>query len=59
MRQSLNFLVIRKKSKRPQKVGGRTVDIRFAEDKRGKVHVYIDGMSMGDPYINMKKQKKR
>ncbi len=41
-----------------EKVGGRTVDIRFAEDKRGKVHVYIDGMSMGDPYINMKKAEK-
>ena len=41
-----------------EKVGGRTVDIRFGEDRRGKIHVYIDGMSMGDPYINMKKAEK-
>ena len=44
--------------KTTEKVGGRTVDIRFGEDKRGKIHVYIDGMSMGDPYINMKKAEK-
>ena len=44
--------------KEVQKVGGRTLDIRFREDKRGKVHVYIDGMLMGDPYKNMKLAQK-
>ena len=44
--------------KEVQKVGGRTLDIRFGEDKRGKVHVYIDGMLMGDPYKNMKLAQK-
>ena len=34
------------------------LSIYAGEDKRGKVHVYIDGMSMGDPYINMKKAEK-
>ena len=40
--------------KETQKVAGKTLDIRFGEDKRGKIHVYIDGVSMGDPYMNMK-----
>ena len=40
--------------KETQKVAGKTLDIRFGEDKRGKIHVYIDGVSMGDPYINIK-----
>ena len=40
--------------KQTEKVAGRTLDIRYGEDKRGKIHVYIDGVSMGDPYINMK-----
>ncbi len=31
---------------------------KFGEDKRGKIHVYIDGVSMGDPYINMKAAQK-
>ena len=44
--------------KEVQKVGGRTLDLRFGEDKRGKVHVYIDGMLMGDPYKNMKLAQK-
>jgi len=44
--------------KEVQKVGGRTLDIRFGEDKRGKIHVYIDGMLMGDPYKNMKLAQK-
>ena len=44
--------------KETQKVAGKTLDIRFGEDKRGKVHVYIDGVSMGDPYINMKAAQK-
>jgi|TARA_B100000809_G_C15095750_1_gene514936 hypothetical protein len=39
-------------------VGGKTLDVRFGEDKRGKVHVYIDGVSMGDPYKNMKEAEK-
>ena len=40
--------------KQTEKVAGKTLDIRFGEDKRGKIHVYIDGVSMGDPYINIK-----
>ena len=40
--------------KETQKVAGKTLDIRFGEDKSGKIHVYIDGVSMGDPYMNMK-----
>ena len=44
--------------KQPEKVAGKTLDIRFGEDKRGKIHVYIDGVSMGDPYINMKAAEK-
>jgi hypothetical protein len=44
--------------KEAQKVAGKTLDIRFGEDKRGKIHVYIDGVSMGDPYINMKAAEK-
>ena len=36
--------------KQTEKVAGKTLDIRFGEDKRGKIHVYIDGVSMGDPY---------
>ena len=40
--------------KSTEKVGGKTLDVRFGEDKRGKLHVYIDGVSMGDPYKNMK-----
>ena len=44
--------------KEVQKVGNRTLDIRFGEDKRGKIHVYIDGMLMGDPYKNMKLAQK-
>jgi len=41
-----------------EKVGGRTLDIVFGEDKRGKIHVYIDTVSMGDPYRNMKEAEK-
>ena len=49
----------KKKSKRRQKVR-KTLDIRYGEDKRGKVHVYIDEIvSMGDPYMNMKISRKR
>ena len=44
--------------KQTEKVAGKTLDIRFGEDKRGKNHVYIDGVSMGDPYINMKAAQK-
>ena len=40
--------------KETQKVAVKTLDISFGEDKRGKIHVYIDGVSMGDPYMNMK-----
>jgi len=40
--------------KSTEKVGSKTLDVRFGEDKRGKIHVYIDGVSMGDPYKNMK-----
>ena len=40
--------------KSTEKVGVKTLDVRFGEDKRGKIHVYIDGVSMGDPYKNMK-----
>ena len=40
--------------KSTEKVGGKTLDVRFGEDKRVKIHVYIDGVSMGDPYKNMK-----
>ena len=34
------------------------MDIRFGEDKRGKIHIYVDGVPMGDPHINMKKAEK-
>ena len=44
--------------KSTEKVGSKTLDVRFGEDKRGKVHVYIDGVSMGDPYKNMKDAEK-
>ena len=40
--------------KSTEKVGSKTLDVRYGEDKRGKIHVYIDGVSMGDPYMNMK-----
>ena len=40
------------------KVSGKTVDITYAEDRRGKIHVYIDRTSMGDPYRNMKEAEK-
>ena len=44
--------------KQTEKVAGKTLDIRLGEDKRGKIHVYIDGVSMGDPYMNMKAAEK-
>ena len=44
--------------KQTEKVAGKTLDIRYGEDRRGKVHVYIDGVSMGDPYRNMKEADK-
>ena len=44
--------------KQTEKVAGKTLDIRFGEDKRGKIHVYIDGVSMGDPYRDMKAANK-
>ena len=40
--------------KQTERVAGKTLDIRYGEDKRGKVHVYIDGVSMGAQYRNMK-----
>ena len=40
------------------KVSGRSVDVTYAEDKRGKIHVYIDRTSMGDPYRNMREAEK-
>ena len=40
--------------KSTEKVGSKTLDVRYGEDKRGKIYVYIDGVSMGDPYINIK-----
>ena len=45
-------------NKQTEKVAGKTLDIRYGEDRRGKVHVYIDGVSMGDPYRNMKEADK-
>ena len=48
-----------KEVKKPTEKGaGKPLDIRFGEDTRGKIHVYIDGVSMGDPYINMKAAQK-
>ena len=44
--------------KQTEKVACKTLDIRYGEDRRGKVHVYIDGVSMGDPYRNMKEADK-
>ena len=44
--------------KQTERVAGKTLDIRYGEDKRGKVHVYIDGVSMGYPYRNMKEADK-
>ena len=44
--------------KSTEKIGGKTLDIRFGEDKRGKIHVYVDGVSMGDPYMNMRLAQK-
>ena len=48
-----------KEVKKPtEKVGSKTLDIRFGEDKRGKIHVYVNSVSMGDPYRNMKEAEK-
>lgn len=44
--------------KSTEKVGSKTLDIRFGEDKRGKIHVYVNTVSMGDPYKNMKEAEK-
>ena len=44
--------------KSTEKVGGKTLDVRYGEDKRGKIYVYIDGVSMGDPYMNKKSADK-
>jgi hypothetical protein len=44
--------------KSTEKVGSKTLDIRFGEDKRGKIHVYVNTVSMGDPYRNMKEAEK-
>ena len=44
--------------KKTEKVGSKTLDIRFGEDKRGKIHVYVNTVSMGDPYRNMKEAEK-
>ena len=44
--------------KSTEKVGSKTMDIRFGEDKRGKIHVYVNTVSMGDPYRNMKEAEK-
>ena len=44
--------------KSTEKVGSKTLDIRFGEDKRGKIHVYVNSVSMGDPYRNMKEAEK-
>ena len=44
--------------KSTEKVGSKTLDIRFGEDKRGKIHVYVNSGSMGDPYRNMKEAEK-
>ena len=40
--------------KSTEKVVGKTLDVRYGEYKRGKIYVYIDGRSMGDPYRDMK-----
>ncbi len=44
--------------KSTERVGSKTLDIRFGEDKRGKIHVYVNSVSMGDPYRNMKEAEK-
>ena len=44
--------------KSTEKVGSKTLDIRIGEDKRGKIHVYVNTVSMGDPYRNMKEAEK-
>ena len=36
--------------KQTERVAGKTLDIRFGEDKRGKIHVYIDGVLQNMPY---------
>ena len=41
-----------------ERAGREQLDIIYAEDKRGKVHVYVDGVSMGDPYRNLKDAEK-
>ena len=37
-----------------EKAGREQIEIIYAQDKRGKVHAYVDGVSMGDPYRNLK-----
>ena len=41
-----------------ERAGREQLDIIYAEDRRGKVHVYVDGVSMGDPYRNLKDAEK-
>tara|TARA_X000000950_G_scaffold255390_1_gene319962 strand:+ start:9368 stop:9673 length:306 start_codon:yes stop_codon:yes gene_type:complete len=41
-----------------EKVSGKSLDIVYGEDKRGKIHVYVDGVSMGEPHRNMKNAEK-
>ena len=41
-----------------EKAGREQIEIIYAQDKRGKVHAYVDGVSMGDPYRNLKDAEK-
>ena len=41
-----------------ERAKGQVLDIVYAEDKRGKVHAYVNGVSMGDPYKSLSIAKK-
>ena len=59
MKQSSNCLRGQEELKRSKEKAGREqIEIIYAQDKRGKVHAYVDGVSMGDPYRNLKDAEK-
>ena len=44
-----------------EKVGGKKIEIVFTQDKKGKIHVYLNGddFTGGNPYKDMKQQRKK
>jgi hypothetical protein len=43
-----------------EKVGGKKIEIVFTQDKKGKIHVYLNGddFTGGNPYKDMKQAEK-